>query len=178
MRRRQGLTLVELLAGLVIASALAVAALGVTTAIARSELALRRNDSGPASSAAALKALVETDLVHAHHWRPVDGGFALQTTARLAGQGMRLEHVPAEVTYRVTGEGDRTYLVRSQETPPERPSSELAAVGATAAVLVPEKDVRPNRFGWKAISGGATARVSFGGTEVVVTLPGEWAPGR
>ncbi|MBE3070514.1 MAG: prepilin-type N-terminal cleavage/methylation domain-containing protein, partial [Planctomycetes bacterium] len=112
MRPRRGLTLVELLSGLAIAAMLAAAALGVTTALARSELALRRAQAGPETLGAALKALLEMDLVHAHHWRAVEGGFALQTTARLTGPTLRLEHVPAEVTYRVVRAGDSAYLVR------------------------------------------------------------------
>ena len=146
------------------------------TALARSDLALRREGRGAAALEAPLTALLESDLVHAHHWRPVEGGFALQTTARLAGPTLRLEHVPALVTYRIVPVDGRGHLVRGQETPPEPPTAELAAIGASAAALVPGKDVRPNRFGWKALDTGCTVRVTLAGEapgEVTVRLAGE-----
>jgi len=161
MPRKPALTLVELLASLVIASILAVAALSISTALAKSTLAIRREERGPRALEASLASLLKADLVHAHHWQPVEGGFALQTTARLNHPTPTLEHIPAIISYRVVVLEDRAYLVRTQETPPEPPTSELVAVGATDIVLKPEADVRPNRFGWKALDGSCTVSLTF-----------------
>lgn len=161
MKARSALTLVELMASLVIVTMLVVAALAATTAMARSELALRRIDEATEGPAPGLAALLETDLVHAHHWRPLEDGFAIQTNVRLSVGTLRLEHVPSVVTYEVRRIDGRPHLVRVQETAPEPPRTELVAVGAGRVTLAPDKDIRPNALGWKAIGGGCTVRVAF-----------------
>ena len=174
--REPALTLVELLASLVIVTMLVIAALGVTTSLARSELTLRRQEGEADGPDRALRALVEADLVHAHHWRSVEGGFAVQTNVRLDSKTLRLAHVPSVVTYRIRKVDQRSYLVRIQETGRKAQHVELAAVGAAQITFTPEKDIRPNRYGWTALTDGCTIRIALEGEgtaarEVSVRIP-------
>lgn len=161
MRTKPALTLVELLASLAIVTMLVVAALGVTTTLARSELAIRRQADRREGLGPAGEDLIRSDLLHAHHWRGAKDGFAVQTNARLTAGTFALEHVPSVVTYRVHKADERPCLVRVQETAPGPPVTELVAVGVRSVALAPEKDVRPNAYGWKALVDGCTVRLIF-----------------
>lgn len=160
MSRKPALTLVELLASLAIVTMLVVAALGVATSLARSELAIRKMADGKEALRPALKSLVGADLVHAHRWRTVGNGFALQAHMRLTSKALRLEHVPSVVTYRVRRIDQVPYLVRVQETAPDPPQAGLVAAGVTDIVLVPMRDARSTVDGWETLAGGCTVRVT------------------
>ncbi len=177
MKVRAGLTLVELLASLVIAAMLMAAALGATVSLARSELAVRRQAAGPEPLRPALEDLVGSDLLHAHHYREARDGFAVETDVRLAAGTLRLEHVPAVVTYQVRKVGEQSCLLRTQETAPEPPRTELVALGVGGAALVPQKEGRANAYGWKPMTGPCAVRLAFGqagseGAALVVRVPG------
>jgi len=161
MNPRRGLTLVELLASLTVTALLTAAALTATVSMARSELALRRRDEDQRAAGPVLEALLEADLLHAHHWRPVAEGFSVQTGARLAPRTLRLEHVPATVTYRVETVEAQCCLVRVQAAPPEAPREALVAVGVRRAELVPDKDIRANAHGWKPLPAGCEVRFTL-----------------
>jgi len=162
---RRALTLVELLASLVIVTLLMVTALSVTTAVARSRLVLESDDGRREALDRGARALLAADLVHAHHWRPTENGFAVQTLVRLSGRAMRLEHVPSTVTYQVVATDGPPCLVRVQQAPPEAPRRELVAVGAREVVLEPGAETRPNRYGWRPLGGGCTAALTVGGAD-------------
>lgn len=161
MRGKQALTLVELLVSLTIAALLAVAALQATASLARSERAVRREADRPEYLKAALETIIGTDLVHAHHFREVPGGFAVQTHVRLTAGTLRLEHVPSEVTYRSRKVADRPYLVRIQETAGEKATAELVAAGVRDARFVPAKPVNANAEGWRPIASACVVRLDF-----------------
>ena len=174
---RRGLTLVELLASLVIVTLLMVTALSVTTAVARSRLVLEADDGRREALRRGAETLLAADLVHAHHWRPTEDGFAVQTLVRLSGAAMTLEHVPSEVTYEIVQADGPPCLVRVQVTPPDEPQRELVAVGAREIVLEPDGQTRPNRYGWRPLAGGSTAALTVGGADgvgdrVEVRVPG------
>jgi len=159
---RRALTLVELLASLVIVTLLMVTALSVTTAVARSRLVLESDDGRREALERGAQALLAADLVHAHHWRPTEHGFAVQTLVRFSGSAMTLEHVPSEVTYAVVRADGPPCLVRVQAAPPAEPQRELVAVGAREIVLEPGAETRPNRYGWRPLAGGCTASLTVG----------------
>lgn len=175
---RRGLTLVEMLASLAIVAMLMVTALAVTTSVARSRLTLRAGDGAGATLRRGAAALLETDLVHASHWRETTDGFALQTLVCLSARTMALQHVPSVVTYRVVETDAGRCLVRVQETSPEPPQTELVAVAVQGLTLEPGRQVRPNRYGWRPLAGGCTATLTVGGpgipaNRVRVRVPGK-----
>jgi len=161
MCRRPGLTLVELLASLTIAAMLMVTALTATVSMARSEGVLRRETEAERAEGPVLEALLEADLLHAHHWQPVPEGFTIQTTAYLAPRTLRLEHVPSTVTYRVETVNEQSCLVRVQEVSADPPWGEVVAVGVSHAALVPAKDIRANAYGWKPLPVACEVRLTF-----------------
>jgi prepilin-type N-terminal cleavage/methylation domain-containing protein len=161
MQAKRALTLVELLVSLSIAAMLAVAALQATASLARSERVLRREAERPEHLRAALETVVGADLIHAHHFRETAGGFAVQTHGRLAPGTLRLEHVPAEVTYQVRKVAERPYLVRLQRAADQEDLVELAAAGVRQVRLVPAKPVNANAEGWRPIAGPCVVRLEF-----------------
>jgi hypothetical protein len=164
------MTLVELLVSLAVAAMAAVAAMTVTVSLARSEAALRREADRADRFAPALENVVRMDLEHAHHWKAVPGGFALRTNVRLNAGDLEVEHVPAAVTYAVREAGGRRALVRTQETPPEPPRTELVAMDADAIMLAPARQVRPGPDGWAPLAGNATVTVTTGGVPIEIRL--------
>jgi len=142
-------------------SVLVVAALAVTTTIARSELVLRKADAATDGTEDAIRSVLQLDLEHAHHWRPVEGGFAVQTNLRLAGPGLTVEHVPSVVTYCVMEVDGRRHLLRVQTAGSGSPERELVAAGVERIALAPAKDVRPNRYGWKGGRGECVVHLAW-----------------
>ena len=114
MTRRTGLTLIELLATLAIATLLLGATLVVLAAMGRAE----RADIGRHETAFAperLREILTIDLEHARRCRVDAGGVTLQTLARLRRTDLELEHVPTTVRYEVRRVGQESWLVRVQD---------------------------------------------------------------
>jgi prepilin-type N-terminal cleavage/methylation domain-containing protein len=161
MPRKKGLTLVELLVSLAIAAILVVAALGASASIARAHLKVHQDDVRPERLQDALQTIVGMDLLHGHHYRDAVDGFSVQTYASLATGTLRLEHVPAVATYRIRKVGERTHLVRVQETAGQVLQMELVAADVRSVRLVPAKPVNPGPDGWKPLVGPCVVQVEF-----------------
>jgi hypothetical protein len=158
------------------ASLLMVAALGITTSLARSELMVRRQEAGPEHLRAAVESLVRRDLAHTRHWREAEGGFALQADIRLPAAGLRLEHVPMEVTYTVRPAGGRPALFRRQQAAGESATEELVALDVRRCTLQPARAVRPGPDGWRPMGGGYVVSVALGpeatsGADIEIIVP-------
>jgi prepilin-type N-terminal cleavage/methylation domain-containing protein len=158
---RRAFTLIEVLVSLTIVAMLVVAALAVSTSLARSELTIRKKAAGPENLQAALEAMVGTDLQHAHHYKTTSAGFSFQAHAHLAAGSLALEHLPAVVTYEVRTVGERQCLVRTQEASGEAVRTDLVAMAVRSVRFQPAK--KPGGTSeWKAISGTCVVAVEFG----------------
>ena len=129
-----GMTLVELLAALAIASVVLVAALTVTATLTRAEAAAKQG-SERSSILEGLRRVLAMDLAHAERSRSDKTGFSLQTHAALDG-ALEVTHVPAEVAYRVVDTGGRRWLVRSQQALGGKQQSELLAANVEGIELL------------------------------------------
>jgi prepilin-type N-terminal cleavage/methylation domain-containing protein len=162
MRPRTGLTLVELLAGLVIAALLSMAALAVASGLLRSER-LGRKAHEAESMRAALGRLFEADLLGAARFREVEGGFQLDTFSCLASGDLARSHLKAVVTYEVRAAGGRPCLVRGQESEREEAGAELVATGVRDVRIRPVgSEPKASRDGWKALGAAAAVTVVLG----------------
>ena len=159
-RTKRALTLVELLAALAITSLLVVAALRVSTHLARAEI-LSRRAREDLWSEARLRDLVTTDVVHAEAYQEDRDGLVLQTSACLDAKTLELEHVPAKVAYRVQTVGNRKWLVRSQESEWQPPVSELVSEGVRTIRLRPKDEDKPSVGERKGVPAAATVVVEF-----------------
>ncbi|MCX5647501.1 MAG: prepilin-type N-terminal cleavage/methylation domain-containing protein [Planctomycetota bacterium] len=159
-RTKKALTLVELLAALVITSLLVVAALRVSTHLARAEILTRRTREDSWSEAR-LRDLVTMDVAHTEAYQEDREGLVLWTSACLEAKTLELEHVPGKVAYRVQTVGNREWLVRSQESEWHPPVTELVGRGVKAVLLRAKDEDKPSAGERKALPAAATMAVEF-----------------
>lgn len=116
-RRRQALTLVEILAATLLATLLIVAVLGVLTSVTRGQKALL-NDGVPDAWQRRLTTQLEWDLENSRSLKLVPEGILLEGYAGRDSQTGAPLHCPSVIAYLVRQEKGATHLVR-QETHPE-----------------------------------------------------------
>ncbi|MCK4601613.1 MAG: prepilin-type N-terminal cleavage/methylation domain-containing protein [Phycisphaerae bacterium] len=148
MRNRTGMTLIELLAALAIASMLAIAALAVATNLSRAEAIGRRQEQA-GSIRDQLRHLLAADVAHARRARAAEGGFELQTRCRLAPETLELGHAACVVRYQVASVGGSSWLLRRQRDPDGASLTELVCGDANSIRLV--VDGKPAARQWKAL---------------------------
>ena len=135
MNRRNGLTLIELMATLTIVASLTVASLAAVSNLSRTDAVERQRDGKP-SAWTALRPMLAADVVHATVWKPMAKGFSLRTRVLLDAATMEASHLGTTVTYQVRRIGSRAWLVRTQQPNlPGRDLIELVCSGVKAVTL-------------------------------------------
>lgn len=161
MRTHRAMTLVELMAALAIVGLLAVATLRVVTRLAR----FARSPALRASKAVhreALARLLELDAFHAQRLRKVDGGFEIESTARVERPAMALEHRPSTVTYEVRQIGGTPWLCRVQAVANRKETVELVARGVHSIAARDENGKDLPVRGWTTEADTLTVRLDLG----------------
>ncbi len=162
MRRRTGLTLIELMAALAIAAILAVGVLAVTAGLSRADSIARRMDART-DLRQRLGTMLSADLAHARRYRPIGQGFQLGAGVLLDGGTMELRHGPSTIIYLPRRVGDGSWLARVQRSPNQRDWTELAARGVIAAELKPVagKEAEADKDGWRPMPAEVSVEVRF-----------------
>jgi hypothetical protein len=164
---RPALTLVELIVAMAITTLLAVASLQVVTTLARTEKVAQA--IGEADYARnSLQRVVTMDLLGAEHFREMttgSGGFALRTRVFLKPGTLAPEQLPSVVMYEVKKAGERSCLVRRQQTLGADETVDLVAVDVRSIRLAGGGDSRADGEGWKELPAAATVTVEFGKSE-------------
>jgi len=162
MRRRTGLTLIELMLALALTGVLSAAILRAVTGLAR-DPALRAPVGEEVLLAGRLRELLTGDVASAGSWRATEAGFALRTNVSLDARTLRVAHLPAEVRYEVRRIAGHNWLVRVQECPYQPAFAELACRGVRSVRMVlPGRGKGPSAPGaWKPMGEAATVRIEF-----------------
>ena len=147
---------------------LAVATTGILAAMTRSELATRTWTADD-HAARSIEALLAADMTHAHHFKVLPDGFAVQSTAHLEAGTLRLDHLPTVVTYQVRQVNQKPCLFRRQVCAVEPAWTELAAAGVRTVRLVPARDVQAGADGWKSLTTKVVVRVERAGDDPAKT---------
>jgi len=161
MRRKNGLTLIELMVTLAITAILVTAALGAITTLTRLDKADQARDEAT-SIAPRVRTVLETDLTHAKRFATRDSGFVLQTVAAVKADSMELEHLPTTVTYTVRQVAGRQWLVRSQRSEIGSDCfTELVAPDISGIQIASEADRNRAKQRWQALGPKTTVTVTF-----------------
>lgn len=161
----KGLTLVELLVALAVASLLAFAALRATTALWRSQAAAEPL-TAQQDNLAGLDRLLAAELIHADRYRNVPGGFELQSRAELEEKTLDRRHLPSLVRYEVRTVGQSSWLVRTQTRDQAgKPTVELVYPDVTAVSLHPAGSVEKPLPQWQAVPEHAGVTVDVAGQQ-------------
>ena len=149
--RRDGLTLMELLAALAIAAALAGACLHVMVTLTRAGESVRTRQEG-AVGGEAVRAILALDLSHAGSFLQRERGGCLWTQVSLSPEDMRLRHLQGKVCYRIRRIGDRNWLIRSQQSEPGEVHSELLCDGVKAVRFEEDGRAVPPTGKWRPLT--------------------------
>ena len=158
MARSRGMTLVELLAAMAIASMLCASAVAVATQASRSSI-LPQQAHEESSLHDQLKALLEADLTHAVKCRTTETGFVLQTYSALDGDSLELSHLPSVVAYEVRKAQPRNVLVRTQQTAYGQKVCQLVCSCVAAVGLEGAGEAGPD--GWRDAPVAVTVVLKF-----------------
>ena len=173
MSKVKGLTLIELLAALTIASALAIASLRVATRLT-SERRIHQSSQRASSLEAGLRQALVADVVHARRYRNSANGLALQTQSRLDPKTLAVEHFPVRVQYQVRRIGRRSWLLRTQHLAAGGSSTQVVCEGVTRIQLR-----SGGKYEWKAMPAAANVAIEFAGTgrnSTEFTFHTKWVP--
>ncbi len=113
MRRRKGLTLIELTVTLAITAMLITALMSVTMRISRAELAVDPGDT-QAELGPALERLIRRDFGHALKFRLTPFGIDLQSAASISETDCEIKHIRSTVYYEVIRVNGINWLTRRQ----------------------------------------------------------------
>jgi prepilin-type N-terminal cleavage/methylation domain-containing protein len=156
--KRRGLTLVELVVAMAITTLLAVAALQVVGALARTERVASAAEETD-SLGASLRLLLAGDLLGADRTRETGGGFTIRTHTYLAPGGGAPQHLPSLVTYEVRQVGQRSCLFRRQQCLVEPETCELVATGVQAIKIAATGTTTAD--GWRGLAQVVTVTLEF-----------------
>jgi len=166
-KTRAGLTLVELLAALAVATIVTVAAMNVTARLAHSAAAEQARHEQQ-SIDVPLRELLTAELTQAYEVQLVETGFTVRTPSTVDSGSMRRQQLPGRVTLAVQKIGDRNWLVRTQQpSTAGEPSMELvcsnvASVNVRSAVPYSFKKALPETKPlWMVLPPAVIATVTF-----------------
>jgi type II secretory pathway component PulJ len=148
--RRNGFTLMELLAANVLAALLMVAVFGVLGSLGRSQAATAANDRAQTHAAEreAMVRLIERDLVNATRVQPGVDHILIQGHGSLEQSTLVASDLPVTVEYRIREAGGRSWLVRAQQ-------SRLTGGSAWSELVCPDVEqieLQPAEERWPATS--------------------------
>jgi len=168
MKRRLGLTLIELMVTLAIVALLTTAALATITTLARSQAVRQRADAATVRQQH-LERLLAEDFRHATAFRPVPGGFELDSQAALDPATLERRHLSAIIGYTVRQIGPRSWLMRTQRSDSGGDSTEPVCPAVRAVALSVARDPDLAAEAWQRLP--VSAGVSFAFDEAAAATP-------
>ena len=174
MRKRAGLTLIEVTVAMALTGILMAAILKVVARLSR-DPAVRGEVTAGSLQADQLRSLLATDLVHAERFREnkdktgtdrkaaAGKGFSLQTRALLAAKTLELRHLPSTVTYDLRTVGSVNWLIRTQTTGRGESMTGLVCRGVHSVRIESpgNEKAKPDRQGWRAAGPVLDVTVQF-----------------